>query len=136
MALPHNRIARDYYRAAFQRYTDATFLIKVGRTTAAVYLAGYTVECILKALVLASVPLSRAGDIQTLFRGNRGHNIEWLTALYRHHAAGTIPIAVNQLILSVSEWSTDLRYETGSIEDADEFIAAVVAIKDWADGRM
>ncbi len=55
MALPRAAEARRYYRAAKQRYEDAQMLLEAGRTTGAVYLAGYAVECILKALLLANV---------------------------------------------------------------------------------
>jgi HEPN domain-containing protein len=58
MGLPHSRGARLFYRAALHRYDDAALLLEAGRTTGAVYLAGYTVECMLKALVLAGVPAS------------------------------------------------------------------------------
>jgi len=41
---------------AKQRFDDALLLLEMGRTTAAVYLAGYSVECMLKALILSAVP--------------------------------------------------------------------------------
>ena len=50
MGLPKPIEARLYYRAAKQRFDDAQLLLGAGRTTAAIYLAGYTVECFLKAL--------------------------------------------------------------------------------------
>ena len=56
MALPKDPDARLYYRSAFQWLDDAEFVLKTGkRTRAAVYLGGYTVECLLKALVLSAV---------------------------------------------------------------------------------
>jgi hypothetical protein len=45
MALPKPVEARRYYRAAVQRFDDAQLLLEQSRTTGAVYLAGYTVEC-------------------------------------------------------------------------------------------
>ena len=52
MAVPGSSDARLYYRCAFQRYEESQVLIEAGYTTGAVYLAGYGIECILKALVL------------------------------------------------------------------------------------
>lgn len=45
MGLPQTTEARLYYRAAKQRFADAQLLLAAGRTTGAIYLAGYTVEC-------------------------------------------------------------------------------------------
>ena len=44
---------RRFHRAAARRFEEAQFLLTRGNyTTAAVYLAGYAVECMLKALIL------------------------------------------------------------------------------------
>ena len=48
MALPSASEARPYYRAAKQRFEDARFLLEADRTTGAIYLAGYCVECMLR----------------------------------------------------------------------------------------
>lgn len=80
MPAPPN--ARLFYRAANQRFEDAEFLLSVGRTTAAVYLAGYSVECILKALILAVVPPAQDGNLLAMFRGARAHDYGWLLRLY------------------------------------------------------
>jgi HEPN domain-containing protein len=138
MPLPRPREARGYYRAAKQRYDDAVLLLAAGRTTGAVYLAGYTVECMLKALVLAGVAARLRQELLGLFRGSRGHDIEWLGTLYRRHVNSTIPVAVTRRLYRVTAWSTDLRY-VGSVvrrSEAREFMAAVDAIAAWADGRM
>ena len=37
--------ARDFWRAAAQRFTTAEFLLRNGYTLDALYLAGYSVEC-------------------------------------------------------------------------------------------
>jgi len=55
MALPRSPEARLFYQAAKQRFEDALFLL-AGRRTAAVYLAGYAVECMLKTLILSRAP--------------------------------------------------------------------------------
>lgn len=138
MGLPRPTEARLYYRAAKQRYDDAELLLEAKRTTGAVYLAGYTVECFLKALVLAQVAAGLRQRLLHEFRGNRAHNLEWLGSLYREHVRVAIPLDVNRHISRVASWTTDLRYATGSLkkQDADEFMESVVAISLWADGRM
>ncbi len=138
MALPQVAEAKLYYRAAKQRFDDSQLLLKANRTTGAVYLAGYTVECFLKALVLASVAPGLRRQLLGEFRGNRAHNIEWLGALYRRHVRAAIPRGITRHLSRVASWSTDLRYATGSMKsrDADEFMDSVVAIAIWADGRM
>jgi HEPN domain-containing protein len=138
MALPQPAEARLYYRAAKQRYDDAELLLAAGRTTGAVYLAGYTVECILKALILASAAPSLRRHLLRALRGGRAHNIEWLGALYRRHVGAATPRNITRHRARVASWSTDLRYATGTLkrQHADEFSESVVAITTWADGRM
>jgi hypothetical protein len=137
MGLPAPTEARVYYRAAKQRYDDAQLLLQAQRTTGAVYLAGYTVECLMKALVLASVPTRRRRELLREFRGTRAHNIEWLGALYRRHTGRVIPRDVRRHLARVASWSTDLRYVAGTLRqrEAEEFMESVV-ISTWADGRM
>jgi HEPN domain-containing protein len=138
MGLPQSTEARLYYRAARQRYDDAELLLEAGRTTGAVYLAGYTVECFLKALVLASVAPGLRTELLTQFRGSHAHDVEWLGALYRRNVGTAVPRGVTRHLSRVASWSTDLRYATGVLKrrDADEFMESVVAVAIWADGRM
>jgi HEPN domain-containing protein len=138
MALPRPKEARLYYRAAKQRYDDAQLLLEAERTTGAVYLAGYTVECMLKALVLANVSAGLRNELLAEFRGSRAHNLEWLGGLYRRHTGAAVPINVSRHLSRVAAWSTDLRYAAGVVagRDADEFIESVAAVAAWADGRM
>src|ERR1019366_9940008 len=117
MGLPHSAEARLYYRAAIQRYDDALLLLTGGRTTGAVYLAGYTVKCYLKALLLASVSGGLRTQLLSAFRGSRAHNIEWLGWLYRRHVGIAVSLDVRRHLTPVASWSTDLRYATGSIDD-------------------
>jgi hypothetical protein len=47
---------RRFYRVLTQRFNDVLLLLEMDRKTAAVYLAGYSIECMLKALILPAVP--------------------------------------------------------------------------------
>lgn len=138
MGLPRVKEARDYYRAAMHRAGDAALLREFGRTTGAVYLAGYAVECMLKALLLDGVGRALRKVLLADFHGTRAHNIEWLGALYRQHVGLTVPLDVARHLARVASWSTDLRYGTGTLKrrDADEFMESVQAITGWADRRM
>src|SRR5258708_30010256 len=138
MGLPQSPEARLYYRAGKQRFDDAQLLLREERTTGAVYLAGYTVECLLKALVIASIAPRQRRKILGAFRGSRAHNIEWLGALYRRYVSSAIPRDITRHLSRVASWSTDLRYATGVVKsrEADEFMASGIAVAAWADGRM
>jgi hypothetical protein len=138
MGLPQPIEARIYYRAGKQRFDDAQLLLREERTTGAVYLAGYTVECLLKALVLASVSPRLRRMLLGEFRGSRAHNIEWLGALYRQHVGVVIPREITRHLSRVATWSTDLRYTAGLVknQEANEFMVSVTTVSTWADGRM
>lgn len=138
MPILRSRDARIFYRCAFQRLDDAQLLLKAHRTTGAVYLAGYSVECILKALVLSSVPLSGRSNILQGFRGHRAHDYEWLRALYRQNGGADPPREVRRSFTLVNRWSTDLRYSTEITKgrDAQSFLNAAMEVLVWADGRL
>ena len=129
--------ARRYYRVAYQRFDDGTALLEISRPRAAIYLTGYAVECILKALLLVSTPPGERAEMLATFRGSVAHNIDWLRErLIRR--IGRLPVAENRHLSLVSSWSTDLRYEPGpgDPEDAEAFLAAAQSVLAWANGRM
>lgn len=138
MALPSSEHARRFYRVAKQRFDDALLLLEMGRTTAAVYLAGYSVECMLKALILSAVPQAQAEEILGLFRGARAHDYEWLLRLYTEKGGARMPPAIVPYFARVNSWSTDMRYVPGTIAmcEAQGFVDAATEILTWADGRL
>ena len=138
MAIPVSRDARLYYRCAFQRYEEAEVLFETDYTTGAVYLAGYGVECILKALVLAAVPAGARSDTMKSFRGGKAHEYEWLRSLYLIGGGARFPREITRHFTLVNDWSTDLRYAPHSVraDDAEAFLASAVGIIRWADGRL
>jgi len=138
MGVPKPTDARLYYRCAFQRHEDAEVLFNAGRTTGAVYLAGYGIECILKALVLMTAPARTRAGVLNDFRGNRAHEYEWLRSLYLTMGGARFPREINQHFTLVNDWSTDLRYTPRQVRapEAEVFLTAAVAIIRWADGRM
>ncbi len=138
MSIPSSIDARLYYRCAFQRYEEAEVLLNADYTTGAVYLAGYGIECMLKALALMTVAGSARTAMLKSFRGGKAHEYEWLRTLYLTNGGVRLPSDIARHFTLVNDWSTDLRYTPRSVRaaDAEAFLAAAVAIIKWADGRL
>ncbi len=138
MPIPSSSDARLFYRCALQRYREAQVLLEATYTTGAVYLAGYGIECILKALVLMAVPAGARPDTLKSFRGNKAHEYEWLRSLYLTNGGARFPREVTQHFTLVNDWSTDLRYTPRSVraDEAEAFLGAAEAIIEWAKERF
>jgi hypothetical protein len=138
VSMPSRKNARLFYRAARQRLDDASLLIELDRTTAAVYLAGYSVECMLKALILSTVASRRETEILETFRGGQAHSYDWLIRLYRQNGGTQVPRTIAVHFMKVNTWSTDLRYLPGKINasEANAFLSSVDEINRWIDGRL
>lgn len=140
MGVPKSKEARQFYRAAEQRWEDTTFLYSkdVRRNTAAVYLAGYCVECLLKALILSQATKAETADVLKEFRGGKAHDYDWLRELYYTHGGSRFPPEVVEAFSTVSVWGTEMRYQPSPIPDdeAEAFLVAVEVIREWADGRL
>lgn len=138
MAVPSSAEARLFYRCAFQRFDDARVLREMDHTTGAVYLAGYGVECILKALILGAVVPKARSEMLRSFRGNRAHDFEWLRTQYRLNGGSRLPRDITRHFTLLNDWSTELRYVPRRVkdEDADVFLTAAASIIGWADGRL
>jgi hypothetical protein len=137
MAIPADIDARRYYRVAFQRLDDGNALLSISRPRAAIYLTGYAVERILKALLLTTTPVGERAQVLATFRGAVAHNIEWLRDRLVQRI-GRLSVDENRHVSLVSSWSTDRRYEPGpgDRDDAEAFLASADAILAWADRRM
>ena len=139
MAVPSDREARIYYRAAQARLAEAETLKRAGHPTGSVYLAGYAIECSLKALILSGTPVGQRATTLTDFRGQRAHDIGWL--LRRLLSAGTAPPPANlagDFALLQEEWSTDLRYSPARMDSATSsaVLASCRTLFQWADQRL
>jgi len=129
---------RRFFRAGEQRLEEARFLLDHGDyTTAAVYLAGYAVECMLKALILASEPEARHPQTMKSFRGVLGHNFAWLRVQLAKRHVHLSAIIANSLT-EVTGWTTTLRYDpaTHKRAEAEEFLTTVEEILLWVRGRL
>lgn len=141
MALPAFAEARVFYQIAKQRFEDARFLLDPGvnRTTAAVYLAGYGVECILKALVLSAIANERRRQqMRDSFTGRKAHDFGWLKKQYIDRGGAAFPTDIARNFAMVNTWTTDMRYKPGTTKrkDAEAFFGAAEKIITWADGRL
>ena len=121
-----------------QRFEDAEFLLDVERTTAAVYLAGYSVECMLKAVIISVVPRPQEAAVLALFPGARTHDYGCLLQLYAERGGPGLPPNLVPHLARVNTWSTDMRYSPGTIalRDAKAFLDSSVEILTGADGRL
>ena len=138
MGLPRAAEARSFYGAGLNRFADAELLFHHHRYTGAVYLAGYGVECMLKALVLSAVPPKHRAAILAEFTGRKAHDFEWLKLLLRQCSSRAMPAEMSQHFSRVKVWSTALRYETGMIpcHNAKIFLDSAAEIIKWIDGRL
>jgi len=139
MGLPVAQEARPFYQAGIQRFEDARLLLeRAARTTGAIYLAGYGVECLLKALVLSVVPNAKRQAVLNNFRGARAHNFDWLKARYFQYGGSPFPPEISKAFALVNTWDTEWRYRSGtaSPRDAEAFLNAAEKIISSADGRL
>lgn len=141
MGVPRDKDAKQFYRVAVQRLADAVFLLDGARTTAAVYLAGYCVECLWKALIVTQAGKDKKAEVLELFAGSKAHNYDFLRSLYDKYGGPPPSKKDKELVKAfvvVGSWGTVLRYNPGTIpeDDATEFIDAVRRIWKWADERL
>lgn len=135
MAVPTDKEARRFYHVAQQRMEEAKLLFDHQRFRAAQYLGGYTVECILKALLLASAKKRERDRILEGFRGHKAHNLEDLRNRYARETGGGFPPAFSEAFQFALSWSPDLRYQPGKgdQEEVNDFLNAVKIIFELGD---
>src|SRR4051794_12969935 len=130
MGIPRDKDAKRFSRAAGQRLEDAEFLLEGARTTAAVYLAGYCVECMWKALIVTQAGKDKKQEVLDLFRGAGAHNYDFGLSLSIDKYGGKPPPKKDKELTNsfakVGSWRTDLRYEPATMpaDDAEEFLDA------------
>ena len=117
---------------------DGQFLFEGRRNTGAVYLAGYAVECMLKAMILSALPARKRKMMLDSFRGQQAHDYEWLKAKYRECQGLTVPREVERDFILVNSWGTELRYKSGNVhqKQCERFLLAVERVVAWGEGRL
>jgi len=127
----------QFRRVAWKRFEEAEFLLKGGYTTGAMYLSGYAVECMLKSLLIAQFPKrSHKAELDRCKQEVR-HDLERL----KHELAKkgvVVPGSVLPALVLVRTWTPEMRYESAArhVDEAEDFLAAVKAILDWAKGKL
>jgi HEPN domain-containing protein len=107
--------------------------LKNGYNLDAMYLAGYVVECALKALILRFTPeQDQAAKLIQL----KTHKLEKLVVLLRE-LGHPIPLRLVERIRR-SDWSTELRYEVGRIDTGETrgYLKTVRIIYRWVEGQL
>ena len=129
---------RRFLKAADARLEDAEFLREARRSPAAVYLAGYAVEFVLKALVLGQLPEHRQLPMIARFRGAVAHDYHWLLGIYRENGGAAYPAPVTQALARLDSWGTEMRYNPRTVYpgDIDHFFRAVATVVEWGKQRL
>ncbi len=126
--------SKAFWRAASQRLQAANLLLESEVFLDAVYLAGYVVECAMKALILKRTPAAeRRGLCEELTSGARAHNLDVLSGYLRAKGC-SIPVNIRKLLdILNDEWRTDLRYIGAVIpgREAEQFIERVRTVYAW-----
>ena len=140
MGMPKSKEARLFYRAAEQRFTDAQFIFRKGdRTTAAVYLAGYAVECFLKALILSQLP-GRDAEMLKQFRGGKAHDYDWFETSYIGSRAAPSRVDRRSLRSVVVIGGPKCGINPGTVDPDDDAEDVLDGRRShsgtWADGRL
>ena len=112
-------------------------LSKVYLPAAATYLAGYGVECVLKALMIVVSPLKERPELLDVLKKDFGHSLHRLR-LGLIERGVHVSATVTRTLTYLSTWSPDLRYDPGPGDprEAARFLKEARAIVVWADRRI
>jgi HEPN domain-containing protein len=122
-ALPDRKTRKDFQRLAELRAKEAVTLAKTGSQQGAYYLAGFAVECALKACIAKKTrrhdfPADKdyAGKVYT-------HNLDQLLKLAHLDAQLEEDMKIRPLLAKnwdlVRRWKVDSRYETSKLSGRD-----------------
>ncbi len=121
-------MTEDFRVIARRRIKEALVLQKAAEYSGAYYLAGYAVECALKACILGSMKRYHMPDKKTVVDSHT-HDLTQLLVLAGlksdrdQAAAGDPAFSLNWAV--VKDWNESSRYETWSAQDAKDMIRAV-----------
>ena len=132
-----------FLRVAGEHLDDARVLRDHARFGGAVYLSGYTIECSLKALILATVPRREQDEfVRDTFTTRTAHEFEWLRSLYRRRRNGrSLPPDPRELLRRAElillspgyERFVDRRYDVRRVPESDvtDLINSAADFRDW-----
>ncbi len=139
---PFEGSPKSYMRAATQRAEAAKALLDIPGARDfgldAIYLAGYTVECCLKALILERTPTKkRKKALEEISSGSTCHNYDFLLRELKLKGV-TVPPPIRESLESTKkEWNTRLRYHGTRVpyNEASEFFENAWRVFTWVEGR-
>lgn len=136
-------IVEDYQSAFFQRHQDTEILCQSARKVAAMHFGGVTVECLLKSMILATLPRGANREWKN-DSNNPGHTItnpghDFQDALKRHNRLRDriqkVPQVMNWLVTveKPSQHFIDMRYSSNELNDTDykEWHSAYNSLIGW-----
>lgn len=136
----------DIEKLAKTKLEDAAFLLADGRYDSAYYLAGYTIELLLKAKVCKTLNIDNFFDEKSLKslkypQTFKIHDVNQLLLFSGMFQEFMVEISANPTFkLSwsiVSEWSEEARYTMGrSQTDAQNLVTPVKEISTWIEKRL
>ena len=124
-------------KAAAQRLTAAEALLRVRLTLDAQYLAGYTIECSLKSLIMHLTPDdAKLNTLQKITRSATMHLPDTLFGLL-HNLGVSRPLELTIRLRRVG-WSTELRCEVGRLDfgETRAFLNTAKAIYTWVEDQL
>ncbi len=129
---------QDFLKVALQRLTAAEEIMgTLRRTLEAQYIAGYSVECSLKALILEkTAEPDRLAVLNQLTHGASYHRPEVLLDRLRERGVFlTVELAKR---MRRFDWTTDLRYETGRKDtgETNGLLRTARVIYEWVEGQI
>lgn len=129
---------RDFLRVSLQRLDAAELMFdRLDLTLEAQYIGGYSVECSMKAVILAKTGESqRAFTLERLTRGSSNHQPEvWKEKL--RGLGVEWPLDVTKRMRRFN-WTTDLRYETGRKKTGATrgLLKTARVVYDWAQEQI
>lgn len=147
-------MARDLFigvteqsKSSIHRRDDAIALLNAGRWRGAMYLAGYSIECLLKAKLMRMFGCSNLIDLEEELQ-RRGllasgatiftHQLEVLVRLTNGLDRLRQDAVLWPLFNIVNRWIPAWRYNPhpSSPEDAEDYLAAVNKIRHWIDNNL
>lgn len=126
----------DLQQLADERIRDADALLKAGQWSGAYYLAGYAVECALKACIAKLTDLHEFPDKDRAVK-SFSHDFENLLIVAGLKGLRDADISVNAVLrrhwLTVKDWKEAARYQRWTEAKARELF---VAVADAANGVL
>jgi len=139
--------ATEQSKAAKHRWDDGRALLAAGRWRGAMYLAGYAIECLLKATLMRRFGCRQLADLEEELR--RRGTLAGAGTVFTHQLRTLLTLAgsLNRLrqnaaiwrrFNDANRWLPAWRYtaDLADREEAEEFLTAVDAVRQWIEHNI